>query len=62
MVVCRATRTGSGLVVRNVEVDDDKMGFITSMELSPQKARILLMLGLMKSSDPKQLQEYFMEY
>ncbi len=62
VVVCRATRTGSGLVVRNVEVDDDKLGFITSMELSPQKARILLMLGLMKSSDTKQLQQYFLEY
>jgi L-asparaginase len=62
VVVCRATRTGSGLVVRNVEVDDDKMGFITSMELSPQKARILLMLGLTKTADPKQLQQYFMEY
>ena len=62
VVVCRATRTGSGLVVRNVEVDDDKLGFIASMELSPQKARILLMLGLMKTSDPVKLQQYFMEY
>jgi L-asparaginase len=62
VAVARATRTGSGLVVRNVEVDDDKLGFITTMELSPQKARILLMLGLMKSSDSKQLQQYFMEY
>jgi L-asparaginase len=43
-------------------VDDDKLGFITSMELSAQKARILLMLGLMKTSDPKKLQQYFMEY
>ena len=49
----RATRTGSGLVVRNVEVDDDKLGFIAAMELNPQKARILLMLGLMKTKDPK---------
>jgi L-asparaginase len=62
VAVVRATRTGSGLVVRNVEVDDDKLGFIASMELSPQKARILLMLGLMNTSDPKKLQEYFMEY
>jgi L-asparaginase len=62
VVVVRATRTGSGLVVRNVEVDDDKLGFITSMELSAQKARILLMLGLMKTNDTKALQQYFMEY
>jgi len=62
VVVARATRTGSGLIVRNVEVDDDKLGFITSMELNPQKARILLMLGLMKTNDAKKLQQYFMEY
>jgi L-asparaginase len=62
VAVVRSSRTGSGLVVRNVEVDDDKNGFIAGMELNPQKARILLMLGLTKTSDPKKLQEYFMEY
>jgi L-asparaginase len=62
VVVVRSSRTGSGLVVRNVEVNDDKLGFVASMELSPQKARILLMLGLMKTSDPKKIQQYFMEY
>ena len=62
VAVVRATRTGSGLVVRNVEVDDDKLGFIAAMELSPQKARILLMLGLMKTKDPKKLQAFFMDY
>jgi L-asparaginase len=62
VVVARATRTGSGLVVRNVEVNDDKLGFITSMELSAQKARILLMLGLMNTSDTKKLQRYFTDY
>ena len=62
VVVVRSTRTGSGLIVRNVEVDDDKLGFITAMELNPQKARILLMLGLMNTNDPKKLQELFMKY
>jgi L-asparaginase len=62
IAVVRATRTGSGLIVRNVEVDDDKLGFIAAMELNPQKARILLMLGLMKTKDTKKLQELFMEY
>jgi L-asparaginase len=62
VAVVRATRTGSGLVVRNVEVDDDKLGFIAAMELNPQKARILLMLGLMKTQDPKALQKLFIEY
>ena len=62
IAVVRATRTGSGLIVRNVEVDDDKLGFIASMELNPQKARVLLMLGLMKTNDTKKLQEFFMQY
>lgn len=62
VAVVRATRTGSGLVVRNVEVDDDELGFIAAMELSPQKARILLMLGLMRTTDPKALQKLCMEY
>ncbi len=62
VAVVRATHTGSGLVVRNVEVDDDKLGFIAAMELNPQKARILLMLGLMKTKDPRTLQAMFMQY
>ena len=62
VAVVRASRTGSGLVMRNVEVDDDKLGFIASMELSPQKARILLMLALMKTNDPAKLQQVFMKY
>ena len=60
--VVRATRTGSGVVARNVEVDDDKLGLIAAMELNPQKARILLMLGLMQTKDPKKLQEFFYAY
>jgi len=62
VAVVRCSRTGSGLVDRNVEVNDDKLGLIAGMELSPQKARILLMLGLTKTSDVKELQRYFNEY
>jgi len=62
IAVVRSSRVGSGLVVRNVEVNDDKLGLIAGMELNPQKARVLLMLGLMKTSDPKKLQEYFEKY
>jgi L-asparaginase len=62
VAVVRSSRTGSGLVVRNVEVNDDKLGFIASMELSPQKARILLMLALMNTNDPVKLQQVFMQY
>lgn len=62
VAVVRSSRTGSGVVARNVEVDDDKLGFIASMELSPQKARILLMLALMNTTDPSKLQQVFMQY
>jgi len=62
VAVVRSSRVGSGVVDRNVEVNDDKLGFIAGMELNPQKARILLMLGLTKTNDPKKLQEYFVEY
>jgi L-asparaginase len=62
VVVVRSSRVGSGIVDRNVEIKDDEMGFITAMELSPQKARILLMLGLTKTHDLQQLQKLFTEY
>jgi L-asparaginase len=62
VAVVRCSRTGSGVVDRNVEINDDKLGFIAGMELNPQKARILLMLGLTKSADKKALQEYFYRY
>jgi len=62
VAVVRCSRTGSGVVDRNVEVNDDKLGFIAGMELNAQKARILLMLGLTRTSDPKKLQEYFYTY
>ena len=62
VVVVRSSRVGSGIVDRNVEVNDDKLGFITAMELNPQKARILLMLGLTQTKDLKELQQLFTEY
>lgn len=62
VAVVRCSRTGAGVADRNIEVNDDKLGFIAGMELSAQKARILLMLGLTKTDDVKQLQQMFYEY
>jgi L-asparaginase len=62
VIVVRSSRVGSGVVDRNVEVNDDQLGFITAMELSPQKARILLMLGLTRTKDLEELQRLFTEY
>jgi L-asparaginase len=62
VIVCRASRTPSGRVVLHDEINDDELGTIVSDDLTPQKARILLMLGLMKTKDKKQLQEIFFKY
>jgi len=62
-VVCvRSSRVPTGLVGRNIELDDDKLGFIASYELSPHKARILLRLALLKTDDLAKIQEYFATY
>jgi L-asparaginase len=60
--VVQSSRVRSGVTRRNVEIDDDQLGFVVSGELSPQKARVLLMLGLTKTSEVKGLQHYFNEY
>lgn len=62
VAVVRSSRTGGGVVERNVELDDDALGFIASDELNPQKARVLLMLGLTRTTDPAALQEMFYTY
>ncbi len=62
VAVVRSSRTGGGVVERNIEVDDDKLGFIAADELNPQKARVLLMLGLTRTQNPAALQEMFYAY
>lgn len=62
VVVVRASRVPTGLVGRNVELDDDKLGFIASDELNPQKARILLSLALLKPPSAAALQTMYRTY
>jgi L-asparaginase len=62
VVVVRSSRVATGNVGRNVELDDDKLGFIASDELNPQKARILLMLALLKQRPAKEMQALFQTY
>jgi len=62
IVVVRSSRVGSGIVYRNNEVDDDKLGLVASGELSPGKSRVLLQLALTKTKDPRQIQQMFNEY
>ena len=60
--VVRASRTGSGFVARDVELDDASLGFIAAGDLNPQKSRILLMLGLSVTRDTAALQAIFDRY
>jgi L-asparaginase len=62
VVVVRSSRVGSGTVARNVELDDDKLGFVAALELNPSKARVLLQQALTKTKDVAQIQKYFDEY
>ena len=62
VVVVRSSRVPTGLVGRNVELDDDKLGFVASDELNPQKARILLTLALLKQRSNSELQQLFYNY
>jgi L-asparaginase len=62
IVIVRSTRVSSGIVTRNGAVNDDEYNFVVSDTLSPQKARILLMLALMTTNDPREIQRMFWEY
>jgi L-asparaginase len=62
-IVCvRSTRVTTGRVGRSVEVDDDKLGTVASLDLNPQKSRVLLRLALTKTKDLKEIQRMFDEY
>jgi L-asparaginase len=62
VLVVRSTRLESGLVLRNSEVDDDKLHFIASGELNPGKSRVLLQLALLNTTDVRAIQRMFDEY
>ncbi|OGS13720.1 MAG: L-asparaginase [Elusimicrobia bacterium RIFOXYA12_FULL_57_11] len=61
-VVVRSARAGNGPVTRNGEENDDKHGFVAGDNLSPQKARILLMLALTKTRSASEIQQIFNTY
>ena len=59
-VLVRSSRVGNGRVTATSQYDE--MGVIPADTLNPQKARILLMLALTKTSDPKEIRRMFAEY
>lgn len=62
VAVVRSSRVATGLVGRNVEVNDDELGFVASDELNPQKSRILLSLALLKPRPASEVQQLFTTY
>ena len=62
IIAVRSSRVATGRVGRNVEINDDSLGFVASLGLNPQKSRVLLRLALNKTKDAKTIQRYFDEY
>ena len=56
----RSNRTGNGRVLPQAETD--ALGMVPGDNLSPQKARILLMLALTKTRDLAEIRRMFAEY
>jgi L-asparaginase len=59
-VIVRSSRVGNGRVLGRPEFDD--IGTLPADNLNPQKARILLMLALTKTSDPQEIRRMFDQY
>ena len=55
-----ATQTGNGRVMRTRRFSED--GYIVADNLSPKKARILLMLALTRTNDPEEIQRMMLTY
>ncbi|AEK64056.1 L-asparaginase [Collimonas fungivorans Ter331] len=62
VIIVRASRVGQGIVARNGEANDDELDFVVADTLNAQKARILLMLALTKTSNTKEIQRMFYTY
>ena len=59
-VLVRSSRVGNGRVTATAQFDE--LGVIPADTLNPQKARILLMLALTKTSDAREIRRIFSEY
>jgi L-asparaginase len=58
--VVRSTRVDQGSVDRNLEIDDDALGFVAARGLGPAKARILLQMLIADGiTDPAAMQSEF---
>lgn len=62
IAIVRSSRVGSGNVTYDYNNLDTTYDLINGDDLNPQKARVLLMLALTKTSDTKEIQKYFNTY
>ena len=60
-MVVQSSRAGSGRVA-GASASMRQSGFIGADTLTPQKARILLMLALTRTSDPGEIRRMFATY
>ena len=60
VIVVQSSRAGSGRVPQRKALEP--RGFLSADNLNPQKARILLMVALTKTSDKQELRRIFSEY
>lgn len=62
VVVVRSSRVPTGATTKDAEVDDKAQHWVSSGDLNPQKARVLLQLALTKTSNWEEIQKYFDRY
>lgn len=62
IAVVRASRSPTGRVILENEEEERNLGTVVSDDLSPQKARVLLMLALTQTRDRNEIQNYFYTY
>ena len=60
VIIIYSTRAGSGRVLRRASMKRD--GIVSADNLNPQKARVLAMLALTRTSDPEEVQRMFDTY
>ena len=61
-VVVRSSRVPTGATTKDAEVDDKAQHWVSSGDLNPQKARVLLQLALTKTNNWEEVQKYFDQY
>lgn len=60
LIVAKSSRVGAGII--NTDNQESALGFIEANDLNPQKARVLLILALTQTNNPKKIAQIFKQY